>query len=164
MENQFIADPRGEYSRICPYCLEVFIANHLTRIYCPVKNGIKNFCKYRHKRLIQKLNENGAEIVSKNNSKAPLKIIIDKHPKINETIDQKIKTSIIDKNYRILKQLIGQKSVITIDCKIFITKGFETEFYDYSEKSTSENIVYVIGHLAYVFKQNEIIIFIKSEI
>ena len=164
MENQFILDPRGEYSRICPYCLEVFIANHLTRIYCPVKNGIKNFCKYRHKRLIQKLNENGAELVSKNNSKAPLKIIIDKHPKKNETIDQKIKLSIIDKNYTILKKLIGDNSVITIDSKIFIAKGFESEFYDYSEKSISENIVYVIGHLAYVFKQNEIIIFIKSKI
>ncbi len=44
-------DPRDEYIRICPYCVEEFIAGHMNRLFCPEKNGIINFCKNRWKRI-----------------------------------------------------------------------------------------------------------------
>ena len=44
-------DPRGEYYRECPYCKLQFTANHINREYCPSKNGKKDWCKNRYKRL-----------------------------------------------------------------------------------------------------------------
>lgn len=46
-----IIDPRGEYHRICPFCFDEFIADHMNREFCPEKNGTKNWCKNRFKRL-----------------------------------------------------------------------------------------------------------------
>ena len=57
MSNQ--NDPRGEYTRVCPYCGDSFIADHLSRFYCPEKNGIKNQCKHRQKRIMDKLRKEG---------------------------------------------------------------------------------------------------------
>ena len=45
-------DPRGEYYRECPYCKLQFTANHINREYCPSKNGKKDWCKNRYKRLV----------------------------------------------------------------------------------------------------------------
>lgn len=47
-------DPRGEYLRECPYCKLQFTANHMNRDYCPSKNGKKDWCKNRYKRLVRK--------------------------------------------------------------------------------------------------------------
>ena len=47
-------DPRGEYMRECPYCKLQFTANHMNRDYCPSKNGKKDWCKNRYKRLVRK--------------------------------------------------------------------------------------------------------------
>ena len=44
-------DPLGEYKRICPYCKVEFTANHMNRDYCPDKNGRKDYCKNRYKRV-----------------------------------------------------------------------------------------------------------------
>jgi hypothetical protein len=53
--NQENPDPRGEYIRTCPYCEDVFTANHMLQIYCPEKDGMKNYCKNRNKRLLANL-------------------------------------------------------------------------------------------------------------
>ena len=46
-------DPRGEYMRECPYCKLQFTASHMNRDYCPSKNGKKDWCKNRYKRLVR---------------------------------------------------------------------------------------------------------------
>ena len=51
MTAKFNPDPIGEYQRICPYCSEIFTANHMNRKYCPSKDGIVEYCKRRSKRL-----------------------------------------------------------------------------------------------------------------
>jgi hypothetical protein len=56
MDNFDNPDPRGEYVRICPYCEEEFIANHMLREYCPEKNGKKDYCKNRYKRILMNQN------------------------------------------------------------------------------------------------------------
>lgn len=44
-------DPRGEYIRECPYCHDVFTAQHMNREFCPEKNGMIDYCKNRYKRI-----------------------------------------------------------------------------------------------------------------
>jgi hypothetical protein len=45
-------DPRGEYSRVCPYCLQTFIATHMNRFYCPEKMAQKISAKTDRKDLL----------------------------------------------------------------------------------------------------------------
>ena len=47
-------DPRGEYYRKCPYCNNEFTARHMNRLFCYEKNGMKDWCKNRYKRLVRK--------------------------------------------------------------------------------------------------------------
>jgi ribosomal protein S27AE len=79
-------DPRGEYKRICPYCLEPFIATHMNRFYCPEKNGVKNFCKHRQKRLVGELKESGIEIDRP--ERPPLKLLYEPSEKDFRNIDE----------------------------------------------------------------------------
>lgn len=51
-------DPRGEYVRECPYCFDVFTAEHMHQKYCPEKNNRKDYCKNRHKRVLANLKKN----------------------------------------------------------------------------------------------------------
>jgi hypothetical protein len=46
-------DPRGEYYRRCPYCKEDFTAKHMNRVFCYEKDGKKDWCKNRYKRLVR---------------------------------------------------------------------------------------------------------------
>lgn len=46
-------DPLGEYVKVCPYCGENFTAGHMNRQFCPEKNGFKDYCKNRFKRLVK---------------------------------------------------------------------------------------------------------------
>ena len=50
MKTLYNPDPLGEYFRLCPYCKDAFIANHLSRKFCPEKNGVADYCKNRFKR------------------------------------------------------------------------------------------------------------------
>lgn len=54
METEY-EDPRGEYLRICPYCDDEFVADHMNREFCPEKNGVENWCKNRYKRISKEL-------------------------------------------------------------------------------------------------------------
>lgn len=44
-------DPLGEYVKVCPYCGETFTAGHMNRQYCYEKDGFKDYCKNRYKRI-----------------------------------------------------------------------------------------------------------------
>ena len=46
-------DPIGEYLKTCPYCGDQFTAGHMNRDFCPDKNGHKNYCKNRYKRIVK---------------------------------------------------------------------------------------------------------------
>ena len=41
----------NEFVRTCPYCAEEFIADHMTRKFCPEKYGIEDWCKNKYKRV-----------------------------------------------------------------------------------------------------------------
>jgi len=55
-------DPRGEYIRTCPYCDDVFTAQHMNREFCPEKNGIIDYCKNRYKRIARLENDGQCNI------------------------------------------------------------------------------------------------------
>ncbi|MBU3661282.1 MAG: hypothetical protein FGM14_15535 [Flavobacteriales bacterium] len=99
-------DPRGEYKRICPYCLEPFIATHMNRFYCPEKNGVKNFCKHRQKRLVSELKESGIEI--ERPKRPPLKLLFEPSDKDFRNIDEGIKETLLNRKIKILEKVLGE--------------------------------------------------------
>lgn len=104
-------DPRGEYKRICPYCLDPFTATHMNRFYCPEKNGIKNFCKHRQKRLVKELNEDGYEL--ERPKRPPLKLLFEPSEKDFRNIDEGIKETLFSRNVKLLNELLdGEKKKI----------------------------------------------------
>lgn len=42
----------SELLRVCPYCGDMFIANHGLRQFCESKHGRANFCKHQYKALL----------------------------------------------------------------------------------------------------------------
>lgn len=104
-------DPRGEYKRICPYCLDPFTATHMNRFYCPEKNGIKNFCKHRQKRLLKELKEDGFEL--ERPKRPPLKLLYEPSEKDFRNIDEGIKETLLSRNIKLLYELLdGEKKKI----------------------------------------------------
>ena len=105
MINSEFTDPRGEYKRVCPYCFEPFIADHMSRIYCESQNGKKDFCKNRYKRLVKELRECGIELDRP--ERPPVKFIFDKPAEGFINIDEKIKKDIIHKNVKVFEKLLN---------------------------------------------------------
>lgn len=106
MYSENFKDPRGEYKRICPYCLEPFIATHMNRFYCPEKNGIKNFCKHRQKRLIKEFKESGIEL--ERPKRPPLKLLFEPSEKDFRNIDEGIKETLLNRKIKILEKVLGE--------------------------------------------------------
>lgn len=104
-ESNFI-DPRGEYKRVCPYCYDTFIATHMNRFYCPEKNGIKNFCKHRQKRLLKELKEDGFKLDRP--KRPPLKLLFEPSEKDFRNIDEAIKETLLHRKIEILEQVLGE--------------------------------------------------------
>lgn len=143
-------DPRGEYSKQCPYCLELITVDHLNRDYCPEKNGIKDFCKNRYRRLKDSLKAMGV-VIEKPESK-PLKISITRDkPKSKKTIDDVINDSIIERNKKILESLLGSEEYCKIELSELLQEGYEVDFYDSEQDTSSGYQVYKIGRFAVVF-------------
>lgn len=153
MSMQF-QDPRGEYSRQCPYCLEYITVDHLNRIFCPVKNGIKDFCKNRFKRLKNNLMKNG--IVLDKPESRPLKIAITQyHRKKTKTIDDSINDSMITRNKKILESIIGQDEFTEIELNMLLLKGYDTDLYDYGLDNPRGIPVHRLGHLTVSYLDDE---------
>jgi hypothetical protein len=130
MTNNF--DPRGEYTRVCPYCRESFVADHLNRFYCPDKNGRKNFCKNRQKRINDNLRKSGSVLIAHENN--PIKVFIEE-PEIKErNIDQLIISAQKSKNISIpmIGVIFSMYPFGNIFASIFLMKRLE-------EKSDSED-------------------------
>ena len=145
MTNNF--DPRGEYTRVCPYCRESFVADHLNRFYCPDKNGRKNFCKNRQKRINDNLRKSGSVLIAHENN--PIKVFIEE-PEIKErNIDQLIISAQKSKNISILSEFLGDKQFTEVTKEELLKKGFESKLFD-SFKETPYGIrIYFIGIYAY---------------
>jgi hypothetical protein len=128
MHSDNFKDPRGEYMRICPYCLEPFIATHMNRFYCPEKNGIKNFCKYRHKRLVKLLKDNGVEIDRP--KRPPLKLLFETSEKDFRNIDDSIKETLLNRKMKILEKVLGESDSKNIKWANLENLGFTLDTYD----------------------------------
>jgi hypothetical protein len=143
MESKF-NDPRGEYRRQCPYCLEYITVDHMNRIYCPERNGIENFCKNRFKRLKKDFI---AEHLTLN--KFEVKKL---KRRTKQTIDDAIYHSIVLKNKTILKHVLFGKESITMALIELKRAGFEPEYF-HSEHTNARGIQlhrigeYVVGYL-----------------
>lgn len=146
-------DPRGEYSRQCPYCLEYITVDHLNRIFCPVKNGIKDFCKNRFKRLKNNLMKNG--IVLDKPESRPLKIAIPlEHYQGKKTIDESIHYSILNRNKKILESLLGFNETFEIGINDLKREGYEIDFFDESIDNPAKVPVHKVGRFAVVYLEN----------
>ncbi|MFN5879377.1 MAG: hypothetical protein ACK44B_10940 [Flavobacteriales bacterium] len=149
-------DPRGEYSKQCPYCLEYITVDHLNRDFCPEKNGIKDFCKNRYRRLKDNLKAIGV-VIEKPASK-PLKITISRDKThSNKTIDDSINDSIVERNKRILESLLGSEEYFQIELNELLHEGFEIDFYDSVQDTSSGYQVHKIGLFALVFLDNDLV-------
>lgn len=120
-------DPRNEYDRICPYCKDVFVADHLSREYCPSKEGIKNFCKNRFKRMKKTLLDQGIQIDKP--ERQPLKITINDLTK-RRTVDDVIHDVMRERNIKILEEVLDHGQLEIISLTELIKKGFEIDCYD----------------------------------
>ena len=83
MENE-IVDPDNEYIKICAYeyCKKVFEADHMLQCYCPEKNGVRNFCKNRQKRLNDQKKKEEKEMEAKTIEVAPTPPVIVSEPAV----------------------------------------------------------------------------------
>ncbi len=143
-------DPRGEYTRLCPYCRESFVADHLSRFYCPDKNGKKNFCKNRQKRINDNLRKSGFVLIE--HRKNPMQVFIEE-PLLNEKdIDQLIINTQKDKNCLILTEFLGDKKSTEVSESELLEKGFDSKFFDSYEDTKSGVKIYFIGK--YWFNKN----------
>lgn len=148
MTNKF--DPRGEYTKVCPYCRESFIVYHLNRDYCPTKYGRNNFCKNRQKRIMDNIRKSGGVIIE--NEKNPIKVFIEEPLIDNYNIDQIIKDSQKSKNCCVLGDFLGDKKFIEVTERELLEKGFDSKFFDSSQETKSGIKIYFIGK--YWFNKN----------
>jgi hypothetical protein len=135
MHSENFQDPRGEYKRICPYCLEPFTATHMNRFYCPEKNGIKNFCKHRQKRLIKEFKESGIEI--ERPERPPLKLLFEPSEKDFRNIDEGIKETLLNRKIKILEKVLGGLDSKDIAWTELENLGFTVDSFD--EFTINEN-------------------------
>ena len=140
-------DPREEYSRQCPYCLEFITVSHLNRDYCPKKNGIVDFCKNRYKRLKEKLQSTG--VVIQKPDRSPIKIDIgDPKLKRSESIDETIRMSLLNRNQTILQSLMEGNDKIEIPKDSIAQLGYSFEVYDAKLENEANLNLFKIGKFA----------------
>jgi hypothetical protein len=121
-------DPRGEYKRVCPYCLEHFTVTHMNRYYCPEKNSKKDFCKSRFKRLVKELKESGIEIDRP--KRPPLKLFLESVEKNFRNIDEGIKKALLNRKIKILEKVLGESDSKNITWDKLENLGFTLDSYD----------------------------------
>jgi hypothetical protein len=133
-------DPRGEYYRVCPYCKLQFTASHMNRDYCPSKNGKKDWCKNRYKRLVRKgetdydIMQNEAEI-RKNVKKIVPVLNGDKEKIVSQNVLFKINYNFDAFTTKTPRHKYNHYAVMVDD--------YSVELYTQSEKGT----YYKIRHL-----------------
>ena len=128
MKIENFQDPRGEYIRVCPYCYENFIATHMNRFYCPEKNGIKNFCKNRHKRLVKELKK--CEIALERPERPPLKLSYNPSVKSFRNIDEAIQDTVLNRKINILEQVLNDSESRIISWDQLQRLGFTLDEFD----------------------------------
>ena len=140
-------DPRGEYTRVCPYCKESFVADHLSRFYCPDKNGRKNFCKNRQKRINDNLRKSGSVLIE--HRKNPMQVFIEEPLLYEKDIDQIIINTQKDKNISILSEFLGDEKFIEVTERELLEKGFDSKLFDSYEDTKSGIKIYSVGKYVY---------------
>lgn len=138
-------DPRGEYKRICPYCLEPFTATHMNRYYCPEKNGIKNFCKHRQKRLIKEFKESGIEL--ERPKRPPAKLLFEPSEKDFRNIDEGIKETLLSRNVKLLNELLDGEKKKIVNYEQLKNIGFLFESFEKIETNESGSKSPIYGEI-----------------
>ena len=128
MSTENFQDPRGEYKRVCPYCHETFTVTHMNRFYCPEKNGKKDFCKNRFKRLVKEMKELGIEIDRP--KRPPLKLLFEPSEKDFRNIDDGIKETLLNRKIKILEKILGSSDSKDIAWTELENLGFTVDSYD----------------------------------
>ena len=122
----------NEYKRTCPYCKDLFIADHMNRLYCPEKMGIINYCKNRYKRALANL---GSVEKEKDNSKvlpeAKNQIFISSPSEHKSNAKIESKENSVER-FQLLKEYIGKEEYVLIDIDELKNKGFD--FHEFDER------------------------------
>ena len=118
-------DPIGEYIRTCPYCEDVFTAQHMNREFCPEKNGLIDYCKNRYKRhaRLEKQEQSDIEI------EEPPDIPIPPEEVNGETIEANVVTPQIS-NVSLMAATLGNIQTIKLPKYYLKNKGVVYEAYD----------------------------------
>lgn len=119
-------DPLGEYVRVCPYCGDQFTAGHMNREFCPEKNGFKDYCKNRYKRIVkeeivnQQSLENEPVVESSNKDEVALPL-----NNTEETTKSQLQTNIC-----LMAAAIGNSQTIKLPKYHLVEKGVVYEAND----------------------------------
>jgi hypothetical protein len=156
-------DPRGEYLRICPYCEEIFTADHMLRVYCPEKNGIEDYCKNRYKRLrmqekISPIHINTSKKLQEQNSEsAP-----DGFEPLPESSSKP--SDILSNNSDILSAAIGKSQGLILSAKYLQFKGLIfSEFNEQHQIPGTKLFIATYGPFALAWvRKNEVFLTYKS--
>ena len=118
-------DPIGEYIRECPYCHDVFTAQHMNREFCPEKNGLIDYCKNRYKRFarLEKQEQSDIEI------EEPPDIPIPPEEVKAEPIEPNVVTQQIS-NVSIMAATLGNSQTIKLPKYYLKEKGAVYEAFD----------------------------------
>jgi hypothetical protein len=142
MDTPFL-DPRGEYLRQCPYCLEYITVNHMNRKYCPSRNGTKDFCKNRFKRYRKELKKAGVKL-----DNVDAKPLIVSRKLTNSKNGKTQLTSYIQQNLEILENVLNGKDMAHIPLKTLKNKGYKINHYTSKHNTVSGFPSYKIGPFA----------------
>lgn len=132
-----IVDPANEYLKICKYefCKEEFKADHMLQSYCPEKNGIKNYCKNRQKRINDQKNKESKKEQKNQDEVLETKTIVEQG-QINEPTDPimesyKKKAEQRDRTIKFIISRLQAYRFLDIPIKTFEEYGIDLSGFDY---------------------------------
>jgi hypothetical protein len=160
-----IVDPRGEYHRICPFCFGEFIADHMNREFCPEKNGTKNWCKNRFKRLSanQKIEVSIQEeelTVVENNQNATRNLVVHEVELSQNKVDYLIS------NISIIGSVLKNSQNLKLHIDYLVDLGFVYDAYELKHQIPNTNLfaaIYGPYAIAWAY-ENHIVLTHKNQI
>jgi hypothetical protein len=129
----------------------------MNRFYCPEKNGKKDFCKNRFKRLVKEMKELGIEIDRP--KRPPLKLLFEPSDKDFRNIDEGIKETLLNRKIKILEKVLGESDSKDIAWTELENLGFTIDSLDEFTINEYDTRSPTYGAFQLIWKtENEIII------
>jgi ABC-type nitrate/sulfonate/bicarbonate transport system substrate-binding protein len=148
LNGDFTRDPRGEYTRSCPYCRESFLADHLSRRYCPSKHGKVNYCKNRHRRLVEAVRKGGGLVLE--HPKSPVRVYVEAPAVLPNNIDTLAAQSQRAINCAVLSDVLTGKSYLEMTAEALAEQGFDTTCFDSVEQPKSGPDIFLLDRFVFV--------------